>query len=128
MYPSEWLLLTLPFLSSLVVQSVPALRALATRMVWLTLPVGITGLALLAAGLVGLLPKPYALPLAILGGVVSGYTVFTLPRSGSDGDDWRRSGPPPDDPPPPPVPREPLDWEEFDRVRAGWERPLVDHC
>lgn len=102
MDPSAWLLLTLPFLSSLVVRSVPALRALATRMIWLTMPVGIAGLALLSAGLLGLLPKPYGLPLAVLGGIVSGYTVFTLPRSGSDDDDWRRSGPPPDDPPPPP--------------------------
>ncbi len=127
MDPSAWLLLTLPFLSSLVVRSVPALRALATRMIWLTMPVGIAGLALLSAGLLGLLPKPYGLPLAVLGGIVSGYTVFTLPRSGSDDDDWRRSGPPPDDPPPPPVPREPLDWDEFDRLRTGWERPLVDH-
>jgi hypothetical protein len=127
MDPSAWLLLTLPFLSSLVVRSVPALRALATRMIWLTMPVGIAGLALLFAGLLGLLPKPYGLPLAVLGGIVSGYTVFTLPRSGSDDDDWRRSGPPPDDPPPPPVPREPLDWDEFDRLRTGWERPLVDH-
>jgi hypothetical protein len=125
LYPIAWALLTLPFLSSLAVRSVPALRRLATKMNRLTMPVGILGLAVLAAGLLGLLPKPYALPLAVIGGVVSGYSVFSLPRSDSDGGDWRGSGPPPDDPPPPPFPHEPLDWNEFDRLRASWEHPLV---
>ena len=121
-------MLMLPFLSSLVLTRVPALRALATGMNWLTRPIGTLGLACLAAGLFGLLPAPYALPVAILGGLVSGYTVFSLPGrdDGSGGDDWRRPGPPPDEPPPPPVADGPIDWRLFDRLRTQWERqPLT---
>jgi hypothetical protein len=121
-YPAASLLLALPFLSSLVVRSVPWLLALATRMNWLTRPIGMLGLACLCAGLLGVFPAPYALPLAILGGLASGYTVFCLPRRGGgrDGGDWWRRGPPPDEPPPPPLAGGPIDWQLFDRLRAQW--------
>jgi hypothetical protein len=126
-YPSAWLLLALPFLSSVVIRSVPCLWNLATRLNWLTRPMGTLGLACLFAGLFGLVPSPYALPLAILGGLASGYTVFSLPGKwdGSDGDDWRRQDPPPDEPPPPPGAGGPIDWQLFDRLRSRWEREPV---
>jgi hypothetical protein len=128
-YPAAWLLLTLPFLSSMTLRSVPWLWGLATRMNRLTRPVGTLGLACLFAVLFGLVPSPYALPVAIVGGALSGYTVFSLPgrRDGSDGDDWRRWDPPPDEPPPPPVAGGPIDWQLFDRLRTQWERRPVTH-
>ncbi len=126
-YPAAWLLLCLPFVSSVVIAASPPLRGLATRMNWMTRPVGMLGLALLFAGLTGLIPTPASVPLMILGGVVSGYTVFSTPRrsDGGGGDDWRRWTPPPDDPPAPPGASGPLDWELFDRLRADWERRPV---
>jgi hypothetical protein len=129
-YPSAWLLLMLPFASSIVLRSVPRLWRLATTMNWLTRPLGTLGLICLFAALFGVLPRPYALPLAIIGGAVSGYTVFSLPGrdSGSDGDDWRRPGPPPNEPPPPPVVGGPIDWQLFDHLRAGWEQRPVTRC
>lgn len=121
-YPSAWLLLGLPFLSSLVLRSVPPLFKLASRLNRLTLPIGIAGLAILFACLTGVVPPPYALPLAFISGVVSGYAVFSLrPPEGND-DDWRRGDEPPDEPPQPPGARGPLDWQLFDRLRAEWEQ------
>ena len=120
-YPSAWLLLAVPFLSSLVVRHSPPLLRLATRMNRFTRPVGAIGLLLLCAGLVGLLP----LPLALLGGAVSGYTVFSAPGDSDGGDDWRRPGPPPEEPPPPSGTDGPIDWQGFDRLREEWERPSV---
>jgi hypothetical protein len=126
-YPAAWLVLTLPFLSSILVRSVPCLWRLATTINRWTRPIGTFGLACLFAGLLGLLPRPYALPLAVLGGLVSGYTIFSLPGKGSgdDGDDWRRPGPPPDEPPPPPEADGPTDWRLFDRLRAEWEQVVT---
>jgi hypothetical protein len=88
----------------------------------LTRPVGILGLGLLCAGLVGLLPSPWGLPVALIGGAVSGYTVFTVRTDTDDGDDWHRPGPPPDEPPPSPGADGPIDWRGFDRLREQWER------
>jgi hypothetical protein len=121
-YPSAWLLLSVPFVSSLVVRKVPPLLRLATRMNRLTRPVGLLGLALLCAGLVGVLPSPWGLPLALIGGAVSGYTVFTVGTDTDDGDNWRGPGRPPDDPPPPTGVDGPIDWQSFDHVREQWER------
>ena len=121
-YPSAWLLLTVPFLSSLIVSHVPFLLRLATRMNRWTRPVGLFGLTLLCAGLVGLLPSPWGLPLALIGGALSGYTVFSIHRGNEGGEDWREPGPPPDDPPPPPGAEGPIDWQGFDRLREQWER------
>jgi len=122
-YPSAWLLLTLPFLSSIVVRSVPWLLALATRMNRLTRPLGALGLACLFAGLFGLLPAPGALPVALIGGAVSGYVVFSLPRRDWDGGGggWEGPDPPPPDEPPPLGASGPIDWGMFDRLRAEWE-------
>jgi hypothetical protein len=126
-YPGAWLLLCLPFLSSLVLRSVPCLWRLASALNWFTWPLGVLGLACLFAGLFALIPPPFALPMAIAGGAVSGYVVFSVPRrgSGSDGDDWRRPGPPPDEPPEPPFEGAPIDWDLFDRLRGQWERRAV---
>lgn len=125
-FPAAWLLLSLPFVSSLVLRSVPCLwRPAATRNRLMQL-IGAGGLACMAAGLVGLVHPPAALPLALAGGAVSGYLVFSVPRgSEGDGDGWRGSGPPPDDPPPPPPGDEPIDWTLFDRLRREWERRPV---
>lgn len=127
-YPSAWLLLTLPFLSMYVIRCVPALLRLAGRRNATMRLMGAAGLVAMAAALIGDVPPVFGLPMTVLGGAVSGFTVFTLPRGdGSDGDDWRRGQFPPDDRPPPKTDR-PLDWDQFDRVRARWEqqpaRPL----
>jgi hypothetical protein len=129
-YPSAWLLLGLPFVSSMVLGSLPWLWALATTMNQLTRAIGTLGLAALFAGLLGLLPAPYALPVAVLGGAVSGYAMFSLRDigNGTDGNGWRRLGPPPDEPPPPPLADGPIDWQVFDRLRTQWERRPVTHC
>lgn len=129
-YPSAWLLLTLPFLSSVVIRSVPCLWGWATTLNWLTRPLGTVGLVCLFGGMFGLIPSPYGLPVAIAGGLVSGYTVFSLrgKGNGSDGGDWRRGAPPPDEPPPPPVVGGPIDWQLFDRLRTRWEREPVSRC
>jgi hypothetical protein len=114
--------LSVPFVSWLVVRKVPPLLRLATRMNRLTRPVGLLGLGLLCAGLVDMLPSPWGLPLALLGGAASGYTVFSARTDSDDGDDRRGPGPPPDEPPPPPGVGGPIDWQGFDRLREQWER------
>ena len=126
-YPAAWVLVTLPFLSSILLRSVPPLWRLATTRNRWTRCVGTVGLVCLLAGLLGILPPPCALPLAILGGAVSGYAVYSLPRpdSGGNDDDWRRPDTPPDAPPPPPSETGPIDWERFDRLRRQWERRPV---
>jgi hypothetical protein len=123
-YPSAWLLLTLPFLSTYVIRGVPPLLRLAGRRNTTMRLIGVAGLAAMAVALIGVVPPAVGLPTMVLGGAVSGFTVFTLPRrDGSDGGDWRRWRPPPDDPPP--HTDQPLDWERFDRTRAQWERQAV---
>lgn len=124
-YPSAWLLLTLPFLSSCLIRSIPPLLSLAGRRNRTMRAAGMVGMAGLFAGLLGVVPPAVGLPMMVIGGLVSGFTVFTLPRGrGSDGDDWRRWRPPPEDPPPPDT-YGPTDWEQFDRIRAQWERRPV---
>ena len=118
-YPGAWLLLTLPFLSSCFIRCVPALLALAARRNRTMRVVGIAGLATMLVALVG--EPQIGLPIMVVGGVLSGFTVFTLARPDDDGDDWRWGRPPPDDPEPPPPADEPLDWEQFDRLRVQWE-------
>ncbi len=126
-YPAAWLLLGLPLLSAMVVRSVPWLWRLAWAMNRLARPLGIIGLICLIAALLGAIPPPYALPLALAGGALSGYSVFSLPRTreDDDGDDWRRGDPPPDEPPPPPLTGATLDWPLFDRLREQWEHPRL---
>lgn len=126
-YPSAWLLLTLPFLSSCFIRSVPALLNLAGRRNRTMRLVGIAGLATMLVALAGAVPPRFGIPMMIAGGLVSGFTVFTTRRPDSEGDDWRRWQPPPDDPPPPPDDGEPLNWDLFDRMRAQWERQPVPH-
>lgn len=121
-YPAAWLLLTLPFLSIYVIRCIPALLRLAGQRNARMRLIGVAGLGAMAAALFGAVPPAFGLPIMVLGGAVSGFTVFTLPRpDGSDGDDWRWGHLPPDDPPPPASDR-PLDWDQFDRVRARWEQ------
>lgn len=122
-YPSVWLLLALPFVSSAAIASIPTLRKLTTTQNHVTWPSGVAGLICLLAGLIGVLPAAIALPVMLLSGVVGGFAMFRT-RPGSDGDDdWRRWRRPPDDPPPLDGP---IDWQRFDRLRRQWERrPLV---
>jgi hypothetical protein len=127
-FPSAWLLLGLPFISSGAISGIRPLRRLVTRATRLTWWMGIAGLILLVVGLVGLLPAEITWSAMLAGGAVSGFAMFMPKRTdgGSDGDDWRRRRPPPDDPPPPePSGGGPFDWELFDRLRAGWERTPV---
>lgn len=121
-YPAAWLLLTLPFLSGCVIRSVPSLHSLAGRRNRRMRLIGTAGLAAMLLGLTGVVPPRFGLPMMVLGGVVSGFTMFTLPRrGGSDDDDgWRWWRPPSDDPPPPDGDGT-LDWDEFDRIRTRWE-------
>jgi hypothetical protein len=122
-YPSVWLLLALPFLSSAVIASVPKLRALSATHNHITWPAGLAGLVVVVAGLVGLLPSAIALPAMLLGGVAGGLAMFRTRSDDDDGDDWRRWRRPPDDPPPLDGP---IDWQRFDRLRRQWERrPLA---
>lgn len=121
-YPATWLLLTLPFLSTYVIRCVPSLLGLAGRRNRSMRLIGAAGLVAMLVALTGVVAPTFGLPMMVLGGLVSGFIVFTLPpKGGSDGDDWRRWPPPPHDPPPPDTDG-PLDWEHFDRIRAQWER------
>lgn len=125
-YPSAWLLLTLPFISTYVIRDIPALLRLAGRRNVTMRLIGVAGLAAMVVGLVARIPPEFGLPMMVLGGAVSGFTVFTLPRyEGSDGDNWRRWQPPPDEPPPPANDGR-VDWDRFDRIRAQWERQPVN--
>ncbi|HUO71919.1 MAG TPA: hypothetical protein VMU39_14190 [Solirubrobacteraceae bacterium] len=122
--PAAWLLLALPFLSSAVIESVNVLRTLTARHNRLMRLIGIIGVSCLLAGLLGVIPPVATFPAIIAGGALSGYAVFVPPRPGGGedgGDDWHGGGPPPDDPPPRP-PGDPIDWEQFDRLRQGWDR------
>lgn len=124
-YPPAWLLLSLPFLSTYVIRGVPSLLSLAGRRNTSMRLMGAAGLATMLVGLTGAVAPAFGLPMMVLGGVVSGFTAFKRPpKGGSDGDDWRRWRPPPDDPPPPDADGR-LDWEQFDRIRAQWERQPV---
>ena len=134
-FPAAWVLIALPFLSALLISQIRPLRQLAVSRYWLTWPLGIAGLLLLLAELIGALPS--AMPVILAAGAVSGFSLFWPLRhedaGGSGEDDWREG--PPRDPPPrddgpsrddtPPL--APLgqrwpDWDRFDRLRAEWER------
>jgi len=122
-------LLLLPFVSMTVIAHSAWLRKLAATHNRVTWPLGVAGLGCLVAGVVGVLSGRYALPLTILGGAVSGFSVFWVRRTddSDDGDDWRRRTPSPKSPPPQPAGDGPIDWELFDRLRATWDgRPVHD--
>ncbi len=127
-FPLAWFLLALPFVSAAIIAQVAPLRQLASKHNWITWPVGLLGLAVLLAGLMGRIPTIDALPMTVLAGFVAGYSVFWSPRKdgGTDEDDddghWRPR--PPEEPPPEPIGDGP-DWELFDRLRRHWERPEV---
>jgi hypothetical protein len=121
-YPAAWLWLALPFVSTLVLRSVPWLWRPAANHNRLMQAIGVLGLAGMAAGLTGLAPAPYALPLTLVGGAVSGYAIFSVPRHGrSDDGGGGDSDGPPDEPTEPPGVDERIDWRRFDRLRAEWE-------
>ena len=117
------LLVALPFISAVVIGLVPSLRRMCARHPRLTRSVGLAGLGLLLAGLVGVLSQPAAFPLTLAGGLVSGFSMFSsrCPGSEGDGDGWERRPPSPHGMPPRPRGDGP-DWEDFDRLRADWER------
>jgi len=123
--PSAWLLLALPFVSAAVIATAAPLSRIAAVYHRVTWPVGLIGLVALFAALLGLLSPALSLPVAISGGAVSGFAMFGIRHDRNDDDDWRRRGRPPDDTPPDPVEHGPIDWELFDRLRAGWAAPRV---
>lgn len=129
-FPAAWLLLALPFFSCAAISTTPKLRVMASRHTWITWPLGVAGLIGLLGALVGFVPAPAAVPVALLGGAVAGYACFWAPAPGSDGEDggWGRSGPPPEEPPPPRPTGDRFDWDEFDSVRACWERLPALHA
>lgn len=122
-FPSAWLVLALPFASAAVIASVRPLRALSANHHRMTWSIGILGLCLFSVGLVGMVPAAATIPAVILGGAVSGFACFWSTSGEDDGGDWRRWHPLPDDRGGPPgAPASPIDWQNFDRLRAQWER------
>ena len=99
-FPAAWVLVALPFLSALVISQIRPLRELALTRYRLTWPLGIAGLGLLFAELIGALPAASALPVIFLAGTVSGFSLFWPlreerggredPRRGSHGNDHGR--------------------------------------
>jgi len=130
MFARALVLLLLPFVSVGAIAHSAVLRQLAATHNRVTWPLGVAGLGCLMAGLLGVLSGRVALPLTLLGGAVSGFAVFWVRRTddsddsddSDDGDDWRRRGPSPESPPLHPAGDGAIDWERFDRLRAGWER------
>src|ERR1700740_1343872 len=86
-FPSAWLLVALPFLSALLISQIPPLRALATARYQVMWPLGILGLVVLWAELIGLLPAVSALPVMLAGGAVSGFSLFWPVRDAGGGPD-----------------------------------------
>ena len=124
-FPAAWVLIALPFISALLISQIHPLRELAATRYRVTWPLGIVGLLLLLAELIGALPAASALPVMFLAGAVSGFSLFWPSRGeergGSGGAHWRDE-PPDDGPPWEPLGGGPLDWERFDRLRAEWGR------
>jgi hypothetical protein len=124
-YPGAWLLLALPFASAGVIAHVRPFRRLAARRHRLMWMIGVAGLCAFGAGLIGLVPTSWTVPAVVLGGAVAGFACFWPGRRDDGGEDWRRGSLAPDDgQPPPSLPDTPIDWQEFDRLRAQWERRL----
>ncbi len=129
-FPSAWVLVALPFLSALLISQIRPLRTLATTRYRVTWPVGIAGLVLLFAELIGVLPAASAVPVMLLAGGVSGFSLFwpspVEDDGGSDDGRWRDrpsdDRPSHDGPPLTPLGQRWPDWEQFDRLRAEWER------
>jgi hypothetical protein len=125
-FPGVWLLFLIPFASSGAIGHVRRLGKLTVERRVLMRSLGLLGLGLWAAGLVGVVPPALAMPAVLGGGLLSGFVFFGSPKPGEDDDDDDRRGPPgDDDPPPPPDDGHPVDWESFDRLRARWERPRI---
>jgi hypothetical protein len=121
-FPFVWLVLALPFLSAALIGRVRPLRTLAGTRHPFTWIVGLIGLCAFLAGFVGLLPAASTGAAVMLGGALSGFVCF-WPGRPDDGEDWRRWSVAPDDGRPPPgLPDIPIDWHEFDHLRAGWSR------
>lgn len=121
-----WLLLASPLIARSVIRQIPPIANLAAVNGRVTFAVGLSGLVGLYAGALGALPTGSRLPLMLAGGIAAGWSMLWMPqpRSGSDGDDWRR-WPPPDDGPKGPRGDEGPDWALFDRIRAEWEQDLA---
>ena len=125
-FPGVWLLLLIPFAASGAIGHVRRLGKLTVERHVLTRNLGLLGLGLWAAGLLGVFPPTLAMPAVFGGGLLSGFMFFGSGKPGEGDDDDHRGGPPGgDDPPPPPDDGHPVDWESFDRLRARWERPRI---
>jgi hypothetical protein len=128
-FSSAWILFVLPFASSGVIAHARPLRRLSTRYNRLTLSIGILGLGAFVAGMVGLLPVSWAILAVVAGGALAGFSIFSIPPKQTGGGDedsddggWGRRPPPEDEPPPPADGGGELDWDQFDQLRAQWER------
>jgi hypothetical protein len=128
-FPAAWVLVALPFLSALLISQIQPLRQLAVTRHHVTWPLGVVGLLLLFAELIGALPS--TIPVILLAGAVSGFSLFWPLRreeGGGAGEGGSREDPPSDRPPrddgPPlaPLGQRWPDWERFDRLRSEWER------
>jgi hypothetical protein len=121
-FPGAWLLPALPFVSALLISQIRPLRKLAIARYRLMWPLGLAGLTVLLAALIGVVPGVSALPVMFLAGAVSGFSLFWSPpgESGLGGRDGG-GGLPPGSPPLPPLSDAPLDWRRFDRLRGEWD-------
>jgi hypothetical protein len=129
-FPTAWLLFVLPIGACAMIALIRPLRALSVRYNELTSAIGLIGLVAFFAGLVGLLPHPWATVAVIAGGLAGGFTFFWADphrgngEGGSDEDGWRRGHHAPQEPPRPRGGGGTLDWERFDQLRAEWERAM----
>ena len=122
-FPFVWLVLALPFASAAVIGRVRPLRALAGRHHRVTWTAGAVGLCAFLAAFVGLLPRDWTTEAVFVGGALSGFACFWPRKPDDEGEDWRRWEVDPDREGPSPGPSgDPIDWQEFDRLRARWER------
>jgi hypothetical protein len=129
---SAWIVFVVPFASCGVFAHTRPLMKLSTGHTRLTRSVGVLGVAAFIAGLAGWLPLSWAIVAAAAGGAFAGLSIFSVPPSDQGGDEesdngggWGRRPPPEDEPPPPPRHGGALDWEQFDSLRAQWERTPV---
>jgi hypothetical protein len=125
--PSLWAVLVLPFVSFAAIEPATRLTAVIVRHNLASTLLGVAGLVCFVAAMAGLLPPAVTSAAAVCGGVLAGLVFFagSSRRGGDDSDtgDWGRGDDPPDgDPPPGPGGDDPVDWAEFDRLRAEWAR------
>ena len=128
---SAWIVFVVPFASCGVFANTRPLVKLRAKHNELTRWLAVLGVAAFIAGLAGWLALPWAIVAAAIGGAFAGLAIFSVPPTDQGSDEepdnggWGRRPPPKDEPPPPTRDGGALDWEQFDSLRAQWERTPV---